>query len=180
MDCIYKSPFGFLKLTATDDSLQSCVWIPDSSCHQDSAASLNLPSRNAFENNDRRILREAISQLDEYFRGERRSFRLPIKLSGTPFCQRVWQQLQEIPYGRTVTYKELAAEIENPDGARAVAMACSKNKLSVIIPCHRVIAANGSPGGYTTAGNTAIKGRSPEGIKIKCNLIQLETGFFFL
>ena len=94
------------------------------------------------------LLLELEKQLKEYFAKERKEFTLPITLVGTPFQEEVWKVLQTIPYGETRTYKEQAITIGNPKGVRAVANANSKNRLSIIVPCHRVIGSNGTLTGY--------------------------------
>jgi methylated-DNA-[protein]-cysteine S-methyltransferase len=91
---------------------------------------------------------QVIAQLDEYFDGQRRAFDLPLVLDGTPFQQRVWAALQAIPYGTTISYGELAAGIGRPGASRAVGLANGRNPVSVIVPCHRVIGADGSLTGY--------------------------------
>ena len=96
------------------------------------------------------LLIEALQQLTAYFKGERQAFDLPLDTSlGTEFQQRVWQQLQRIPHGETISYATLAQRVGNPKGFRAVANANGKNPFSIIIPCHRVIASDGKLGGYT-------------------------------
>ena len=96
------------------------------------------------------LLIEAIAQLTEYFNGERQAFDLPLDMSlGTKFQQRVWQALQDIGYGETISYATLAQNVDSPKGFRAVANANSKNPFSIIVPCHRVIASDGKLGGYT-------------------------------
>ena len=87
-------------------------------------------------------------QLDEYFAGKRKTFDLPLAPKGTEFQQKVWNALKEIPYGETRTYGEIAAAIGNPKGARAVGMANNKNPIGILIPCHRVVGANGKLVGY--------------------------------
>jgi methylated-DNA-[protein]-cysteine S-methyltransferase len=87
-------------------------------------------------------------QLAEYFAGQRRLFTLPLKLAGTPFQQRVWQELLRIPFGTTVTYAELARRIGRPKASRAVGHANGRNPISILVPCHRVIGANGTLTGY--------------------------------
>ena len=87
-------------------------------------------------------------QLDEYFAGNRKIFDLPLAPKGTEFQQKVWNALTEIPYGKTRTYGEIAAAIGNPKAARAVGMANNKNPIGIIIPCHRVVGANGKLVGY--------------------------------
>jgi methylated-DNA--[protein]-cysteine S-methyltransferase len=94
------------------------------------------------------LLLELEKQLKEYFTKERKEFTLPITLVGTPFQEEVWKVLQTIPYGETRTYKEQAIAVGNPKGVRAVANANSKNRLSIIVPCHRVIGSNGMLTGY--------------------------------
>lgn len=99
---------------------------------------------------DQRVLLMAIAQLKDYFFGRRQGFDLPIDLSfGTPFQKGVWQALQSIEFGKTISYASLANLIGNPKAYRAAANANGKNPLSIIIPCHRVIAHDGSLGGYT-------------------------------
>lgn len=84
------------------------------------------------------------AQLEEYFAGRRSRFELPLDLGGTPFQRRVWEALREIPYGETLTYGELARRIGRPAAARAVGHANGSNPISVIVPCHRLIGANGT------------------------------------
>ena len=106
-----------------------------------------------FTNSDRRaeaattgVLARTRRQLDEYFKGERTSFDLPLQERGTPFEQALWARLRQIPYGETVTYGELAREIGT--SPRAVGRANGRNQISIIVPCHRVIGTNGSLTGY--------------------------------
>jgi methylated-DNA-[protein]-cysteine S-methyltransferase len=101
-------------------------------------------------NEQNSILQEAKRQLEEYFSGKRKQFNLPFKImNGTPFQQKVWKQLLQIPYGKTITYGELAAAIQNPKAVRAVGQANRKNPLAIIIPCHRVIGKDGKLTGYS-------------------------------
>jgi methylated-DNA-[protein]-cysteine S-methyltransferase len=90
----------------------------------------------------------ARAQLAEYFAGERQEFDVPLRLAGTPYQQRVWQELQNIPFGQTITYAELARRVGQPTAARAVGHANSRNPVSIIVPCHRVIGVNGKLTGY--------------------------------
>lgn len=108
------------------------------------------------------LLSMATIQLDEYFQRKRTTFSLPFKLTGTPFQLAVWKELQNIPYGQTTSYKEIAQKINKPKAYRAVGMANNKNPLPIIIPCHRVIGSNGKLIGY--AG----------GLKLKNYLLELE------
>jgi methylated-DNA-[protein]-cysteine S-methyltransferase len=97
----------------------------------------------------RPILRAAAQQLHEYFSGQRQSFDLPLQPAwGTPFQRAVWQALQRIPYGRTSTYGDIARDIGNPKAVRAVGAAIGQNPHSIIVPCHRVVGANGSLTGF--------------------------------
>ena len=97
---------------------------------------------------DERALAEPARQLTAYFKGELRRFELPVAPNGTPFQRRVWSLLQEIPYGETMSYGEVARRLEHPTAVRAVGMANGSNPISIIIPCHRVIGSNGSLVGY--------------------------------
>lgn len=112
------------------------------------------------------LLDAAEAQLREYFAGARRTFDLPLAPHGTAFQQRVWTALRAIPYGETRTYGELAAAIGSPNASRAVGMANHRNPISIVIPCHRVIGANGTLTGY--AGGLEIKQKllALEGINI--------------
>ena len=100
-------------------------------------------------------LEDAITQLAEYFSGKRRTFGLPLAPAGTPFQLSVWQALRAIPYGDTVSYGQLARQLGLPQGARAVGLANGSNPLPIIVPCHRVIGADGSLTGF--GGGLPIK-----------------------
>lgn len=95
------------------------------------------------------------TQLEEYFCGKRREFDIPLKLNGTEFQKTVWNALLTVPYGKTASYKDIAALIGKPKAARAVGGANNKNPIMIIVPCHRVVGANGSLTGY--AYGTDIK-----------------------
>ncbi|AME02186.1 cysteine methyltransferase [Moraxella osloensis] len=112
---------------------------------------------------DAKVLVETITQLKEYQVGQRQVFDMPIAIAtGTPFQQKVWQALRQIPYGQTISYAQLAKQVDSPKGFRAVAQANGRNPLSLIIPCHRVIASDGKLGGYTG------------GVEIKQTLLDIE------
>ena len=100
-------------------------------------------------------LREVSAQLDRYFAGELTRFDVPMQLSGTPFQRAVWSELCAIPYGVTVSYRELAVRVGNPRAMRAVGAANGRNPVSIIVPCHRVIGADGTLVGY--GGGIACK-----------------------
>ena len=94
------------------------------------------------------VLSEAVRQLDEYFAGKRRNFTIPLLFVGTDFQKKVWNKLLEIPYGKTISYGELARMIGMPKAVRAVANANGANAISIFAPCHRVIGSNRSLTGY--------------------------------
>lgn len=112
-----------------------------------------LPSD--IESKETDLLKEAGKQLQDYISGKRKEFELPLAPVGTNFQQRVWKALQEIPFGETRSYGEIAKSIGQPTAARAVGMANNKNPILIFIPCHRVIGANGSLVGY--AGGLEVK-----------------------
>lgn len=101
-----------------------------------------------FEDASAGPLPRTVRQLSEYFSGQRRDFDLPLRLHGTEFQQRVWQVLKQIPYGQTWSYGEMARHIGNPAASRAVGLANGRNPISILVPCHRVIGADGSLTGY--------------------------------
>ena len=106
------------------------------------------PARPAEAVRDAGPLRSARLELEEYFAGGRREFSQALAPAGTAFQQRVWEALRAIPYGETISYRELARQVGNPLAVRAVGQANGRNPISIIVPCHRVIAADGSLGGY--------------------------------
>jgi methylated-DNA-[protein]-cysteine S-methyltransferase len=108
------------------------------------------------------------AQLAEYFDGCRTAFDVPLELAGSPFQRRVWSALQEIPYGETVSYGELARRVGAPSAARAVGVANRENPVAVIVPCHRVIGADGSLTGFGG------------GLERKRRLLELESGVLSL
>ena len=113
---------------------------------------------------DTPVIRDAVLQLVEYFFNGRQEFDLPLAPVGTEFQVKVWDQLKSIPYGETRSYSDIAAAVGNQKAVRAVASAIGKNPISIIVPCHRVISANGDIGGY--AG----------GVETKRYLLALEAG----
>lgn len=108
----------------------------------------NLRKDTESERCETPLIRQAALELEEYFRGGRKSFDLPLAPAGTPFQQKVWKALREIPYGQTASYGQIAARVGSPRGARAVGMACNRNPILIMIPCHRVIGADGSLTGF--------------------------------
>ena len=136
--CFMDSPLGKITLLANELGLLG-VWFET---HTSLASDLGVHSP------DQPILRLAASQLTEYFAGQRKSFTLPLAAVGTPFQQSIWHALEQIPFGTTASYLALARRIENPKAVRAVGSANGKNPISIIVPCHRVIGANGKLTGY--------------------------------
>lgn len=135
---LYQSPAGRIILTQEDGQLTG-LWF-EGEKHSTSVEPTWQHDESAFK---------AIhQQLDAYFAGKLTHFEIPLKVSGTPFQERVWKALCEIPYGQTWSYAQLAAHIGNPKAVRAVGTANGRNPISIIVPCHRVIGADGSLVGY--------------------------------
>ncbi|GAA3551843.1 methylated-DNA--[protein]-cysteine S-methyltransferase [Kribbella ginsengisoli] len=134
------SPVGPLTLVAADTGELAGLYMEQ---HR------HRPALETFGLRDDSILPEVQQQLKEYFAGDRTTFDVPLKLTGTPFQQRVWTALKDIPYGEVITYGQLAATLGLVPGAsRAVGLANGKNPVSIIVPCHRVIGSTGSLTGY--------------------------------
>ena len=104
--------------------------------------------RLAEDERDAAAFAAAAAQLEQYFGGERRAFDVPLDLAGTPFQRRVWAELRQIPFGATVSYSELAERVGRPDVVRAVAAAVGRTPVPIVVPCHRVVGADGSLTGY--------------------------------
>lgn len=102
-----------------------------------------------------KILKETKKQLDEYFAGQRQTFEIPLDMRGTDFQKKVWAELAKIPFGETLSYRDIAKKIKNEKAVRAVGTANGRNPVSILVPCHRVIQANGTLGGY--AGGLSLK-----------------------
>lgn len=128
----YNSPIGILEVITSDNALLSAIFVDEAK----------------EKTEDTEILREAIKQFDEYFKGKRKEFDIKCEMQGTEFQKKAWIALTEIPYGETRSYKEQAIQIGNEKATRAVGGANSKNLISIIIPCHRVIGSNQSLTGY--------------------------------
>ncbi|MGZ4704497.1 MAG: methylated-DNA--[protein]-cysteine S-methyltransferase [Acidimicrobiales bacterium] len=137
---IVASPIDDLLLTSEDGALTRLHMTP----HTDGHAVADGWVRDDADP----VLAEARRQLDAYFAGEGHDFDLPLAPAGTPFQVLVWHQLTRIPYGRTISYGELARRIANPSASRAVGLANGRNPIAVIVPCHRVIGADGSLTGF--------------------------------
>ncbi len=149
-----QSPLGPLLLAANDRGLRLLSF----------AASKRAILPQPDWTQDKKPFRETILQLQAYFRGELREFDLPLALEGSTFQLRVWQILRAIPFGKTVSYGELAERIGQPKAARAVGLANGLNPIPIIVPCHRVIGSNGNLTGYGG------------GVSIKKKLLSFESG----
>ncbi|UJS25996.1 methylated-DNA--[protein]-cysteine S-methyltransferase [Thiothrix winogradskyi] len=143
----WESPVGILYIAATDYAL--CALAFDSNWQRIRATLGNVKAQSNA------LTQAAISQLQAYFAGTRRCFALPLELHGTDFQLRTWQALREIPYGKTLSYSEQAQMIGQPQAVRAIGHTNGLNPVSIIVPCHRVIAKSGKLAGY--AGGLAAK-----------------------
>jgi methylated-DNA-[protein]-cysteine S-methyltransferase len=146
MQTTISSPIGALRLTVADDGAVTRVGF------------------GAGDTSDDPRFEPLVTQLDEYFAGERTAFDLPLRQEGSAFEQRVWAELLAIPYGETASYGEIAARIGRPGMARAVGRANARNPIAIICPCHRVIGGDGSLTGYGG------------GLDTKRTLLELEAG----
>lgn len=141
---VHDTPIGKINIGADDENI---LW---------------LRFGDAEASGKNKITTKAFRQLKEYFAGKRKVFDLPLKLQGTAFQVRVWEELQKIPYGETISYKSLAERSGNPQASRAVGGAMRENSIPIFIPCHRVITSAGELGGYSG------------GLDIKRKLLELE------
>ncbi len=128
----FDSPIGIIEIKSNDGMIVSVKFVDEK----------------LYMENENEVLVESKKQLKEYFFGERKIFTLPIKIDGTEFRKKVWNTLLKIPYGKTCSYKDIAIKIGNEKASRAVGGANNKNKIAIIIPCHRVIGSNGKMVGY--------------------------------
>jgi methylated-DNA-[protein]-cysteine S-methyltransferase len=142
INAVVDSPIGQLTLVAEDGRLAGLYM--ELERHRPEAAALGLPG----EVDSDPVLAKAADQLLAYFDGKLTSFDLPLTMAGSGFQRTVWAGLQAIPYGRTISYGELASRIGQPTASRAVGLANGKNPIAIVVPCHRVIGANGSLTGY--------------------------------
>lgn len=129
----YDSPIGILEISGTEEVITGVHFVDEK---VDPEPAIPLP------------LKDCCRQLYEYFVGDRKEFALKLQLEGTSFQKRVWNQVMKIPYGKTKSYKDIAKAIRNEKAVRAVGSANGKNSFVIIVPCHRVIANDGTLGGY--------------------------------
>lgn len=132
----YQSPIGVIEIIGTDEAIVSILF-----SEENEIANQLLPETP-------QVLKKSYNELDEYFKGDRYEFTFPYEFEGTDFQKTVWSALIEIPYAETVSYQDIAISIDNPKAVRAVGSANGKNKMSIVIPCHRIIGANGKLTGY--------------------------------
>lgn len=144
MKFIYQSLYGDIFIETDNDKVVKLTYIVDDPTLPQSTEIKKTP-----------IISSVIKQLDDYFSGKRTEFNFPVKLIGTPFQKRVWDELKKIPYGETRTYGQIAKSIGEPNASRAVGGACHINPICLVVPCHRVIGGNGKLTGF--AGGLAIK-----------------------
>jgi methylated-DNA-[protein]-cysteine S-methyltransferase len=142
-----KTPVGKLTLVASEKALVAILW--------ENEKPKRVKVEIGPEKHNHPILLETKAQLEAYFSAERTDFELPLAPQGSPFQVQVWHALATIPYGQTLSYGELAQQVGSPHAARAVGAANSKNPLSIVLPCHRVIGANGKLTGF--AGGLEVK-----------------------
>ncbi|MFI1697284.1 methylated-DNA--[protein]-cysteine S-methyltransferase [Streptomyces bobili] len=151
---VIDSPYGPLTLVADDGVL----------CGLYMTEQRHRPPEESFGPRDDTLFADTEAQLEAYFAGDSKEFTLPLRLHGTPFQRTVWEALRQIPYGETRTYGELAEALGNPAASRAVGLANGRNPVGIIVPCHRVVGANGSLTGYGG------------GLKRKRRLLDFESG----
>ncbi|PAQ14090.1 cysteine methyltransferase [Bacillaceae bacterium SAOS 7] len=134
----YKSPIGIIEIISTDEVIRSIMFSERDKKETLRSAEVDLPL----------VLKECYKQLDEYFNGYRQQFTFPYEYEGTNFQKTVWDALTKIPYAKRVSYMDIATAIGNEKAVRAVGSSNGRNKLSIVIPCHRVIGSTGKLTGY--------------------------------
>jgi methylated-DNA-[protein]-cysteine S-methyltransferase len=134
----YQSPVGLLRIAGTDHYISEVKFIDEPETIAEHTGTEQLPP----------LAIQAVEQLIEYFHGNRRFFDLPVSQEGTPFQQKVWNELMSIPFGKTISYLELSRRLGDPKVIRAAAAANGKNNVAIIVPCHRVIGSNNQLVGY--------------------------------
>jgi methylated-DNA-[protein]-cysteine S-methyltransferase len=142
--CYVDSPIGRLMLTSDGNSLTGLYM----NLYRNKPTVLLKSGDDWVQNATWDPFPKVMRQLKEYFAGTRREFDLPLRMQGTDFQQRVWRELTKIPFGETWSYGQLAKRIDNPNGSRAVGLANGRNPIAIVVPCHRVIGADGSLTGF--------------------------------
>ena len=141
-----ETPVGTLYIAASCQGIALIGWDNKEESVKTVAEKLKLQPINL----ETPLLAQCVKQLGEYFNGTRREFSLPLDINGTEFQMKAWEELQKIPYGETISYGEQAKRLGNPKGSRAVAQANHNNAVAIVIPCHRVINADSTLGGYAS------------------------------
>lgn len=159
----YNSPCGEIVLASTEDCLCLCDWYGHPGAERNMRR-LQRGFKAEFHEAASDILMRTKAELDEYFGGRRRTFDIPLFTVGTDFQKSVWQVLLEIPYGETRSYMQIADRIGNRNGVRAVAQAVGANGINILIPCHRVIGADGTLTGFAGGLDAKRKLLEAEGI----------------
>ena len=134
---IYHSPIGIIKIVADEFCIEELVFIEDAQLNQ-----------LTISNTTPEVINQCIDELIEYFAGKRKHFSVAINQAGTEFQQKVWKELYEVPFSKTLSYGELAKKMGDPNLVRAAASANGKNKIAIIVPCHRIVGADRSLVGY--------------------------------
>lgn len=143
----YLSPVGEMMIGSHGGKLCICDWAKEKRRGTiDRCICRRLNAE--YEEGTSEVIEQAVSQLREYFQGERRDFDIPIVFTGSEFQNSVWHELMKVPYGSTISYAELARRIHHPRAVRAVASANATNPISIFVPCHRVIGSNQKLTGY--------------------------------
>lgn len=142
----YKADCGVLLIGVQGKSVCLCDWMREGRIEKTLGRFRKY--KTAGERDDSSLIDSVKLQLDEYFKGKRKEFELPLNPVGTEFQRQVWRVLTSIPYGTTITYKEIADSLARSTSVRAVANAIGANPISIIIPCHRVVGSDGSLTGY--------------------------------
>ncbi len=137
---IIRSPVGALKIIVTESALTAILW--------DNEKLNRVRLDQMIEDSKDSLILETEKQLNEYFNHRRTEFNLPLETQGTSFQKDVWELLNQIPYGSIHTYKDIAHGVHRPKAVRAVGTAIGRNPISIVIPCHRVIASNGGLAGF--------------------------------
>ena len=137
-----------MRITALNGKINGLYFDGNSNSIDSDNSYDNSYDNNYIENQEKNIIKTAEQQLKEYFEGKRKVFNLPLEISGTEFQKKVYDELLKIPYGKTISYKELARRVGNENASRAVGGAVGKNPISIIVPCHRVIGSDGSLTGF--------------------------------
>jgi len=142
------TPAGEMVAAATGEGVCLLEFNEGDLSAEECRKSAGLPEDERIREGNNRHLRLLRKQLAEYFKGRRREFTVPLVIRGTRFQLEVWKALQQIPFGQTISYRRLAENIDMPGSARAVARADSRNRIAILIPCHRVIGSDGQLTGY--------------------------------